>query len=576
MPRWLEIPILLSVLILAAALHGQWLSHDNAIMEIDAVDHIQAFQKYRFVHGNPDIPLSERLHGLFSYQYYTSIPPLIIWMTWPVVEIFGSSLNVVRSIAVVCLLIYLLGIYLLAHRLGGPWAAVSAACLALWFADVTLLGHVYGTFLLAPGCVALAVWALLGSQGYSNPWRCIAAGLLLLGALWSERGTPPIYLAAPLGLITLAAIKDIRKQERSISWVGVGIVLAVVLPILAALPWILGYLKINAEHNSSLAGTALYPYRDLWYYYLKKGPRIIFGYSNALLFVFAIVLTLAKKVSGRWLLLLWIAVPFIFFSSIATKDFIYLAGITPPAAVLMGLAVANLKNDKRRLAILIPFVLLGAMQSVPRLLPWPWLTRFADNHPIILQWQRPTAGATLPQYVKPLRDELNRQFSQNSVAEDAAFLIAYTGRRYPANGAHPENEGKRLQIHATFLRPWSVTSVLYVRQSGIVLFDALYNKDVLDIAFTNNSSCVNRLDALSHDFDALHLIIGRTGQGAFRGFHRAKERRQGGNIIFKNVDSFSHPPYAIDPAMLKLDPQGSISTTGDLKIRLWMDESHTH
>ncbi len=153
-------------------------------------------------------------NGLFT-PVFSSQPPLFLPSLYPLVALLGPT-QVAARLGIVCFsLIGILAMYLLARRLAGPWAGVSAALLLA--CDYLYLIQSQTIDAEVPA-VALTI-AALAAAAYANryPWQAalisgVATALALLEKLFAVAAIAPLLLLFVGHLIAFERAQPAAKQ----------------------------------------------------------------------------------------------------------------------------------------------------------------------------------------------------------------------------------------------------------------------------------------------------------------------------------------------------------------------------
>jgi Dolichyl-phosphate-mannose-protein mannosyltransferase len=153
-------------------------------------------------------------NGLFT-SVFSSQPPFFLLSLYPLVALLGPTLFAARLGVVVFSLIGILGIYLLARRLGGPWAGIIAAILLtgdyLYFIQSQTLDA-------EVPCIALMIVALAAAT-YADryPWQAAgvsgaATALAMLEKLFAVAALAPLLILFFDVLLTYERALPFTKQ----------------------------------------------------------------------------------------------------------------------------------------------------------------------------------------------------------------------------------------------------------------------------------------------------------------------------------------------------------------------------
>lgn len=178
---------------------------------------------------------------------FSSQPPFFLLSLYPLVALFGPS-QVAARLGVVCLsLIGVAAMYLLARRLGGPWAGVSAALLLA--ADYLYLIQSQTIDAEAPAVALMTAALAAATYAKRYPWQAAllsgaATALALLEKLFAVSVIAPILVLFLGYLIAFESHQPAPEQRAA---------------ILTRLPWPQHQMRWNAARlaGAYLAGLAL-------------------------------------------------------------------------------------------------------------------------------------------------------------------------------------------------------------------------------------------------------------------------------------------------------------------------------
>lgn len=306
-------------------------------------------------------------------------PPLPLWLMSAGIAIFGEKnelsfrLPSVIFDTSVILLIYLLALELFGRssRLTGLFAALMYAMNPLMIRLVSGripddAPHVINVFFITCTTLLFVVAARKNSRAYAA-----AAGLSLgLGTLCMT-AVALLGLAAPLPFIL--SLRGARGAVRLL-------VVAAGPFLIAALPWPLYCLRRWPElwrHESALQVnhlfTALDAHAHAWWWYVKILPAQ-YGGSAAFVWLSACAVlaytfreATRRKHVGLGAALVWVLLPYLFFSAIETKLYAYVCVATPAVCLLAGFATDSLwseRNGRFRVAVLGGLLAVGAQASL--------------------------------------------------------------------------------------------------------------------------------------------------------------------------------------------------------------------
>lgn len=302
-------------------------------------------------------------------------PPLPLWLMAASIAACGESELSFRLPGVVLDTTVIVLIYLLALELFGR-LGLSAGLLAAAFYAVNpfMIRLVSGripndtTNTVTVFFITLTV-LLFAVAARRNSRLAVAAAGFALGL-----GTLCMSAVALLGLAAsvpvLLSLRGVRGTIRLLA-------VAFVPFAAAALPWPLYCLSRwpelwrheNAAHAVNHLGKALDGHAHAWWWFLKilpvqYGGSAVFVWASACAaLAFAVREAARGKGPGPATLLCWILLPYLFFSSIATKLYVYVCVAAPAICLLWGFAAASLwaaRGGRYRPAVFVILLAVGA------------------------------------------------------------------------------------------------------------------------------------------------------------------------------------------------------------------------
>ncbi len=151
-------------------------------------------------------------HPLFT-QVFSSQPPLFLLSLYPFVWLFGPSMLAARGGVVFFALIGILAMYLLARRLGGPWAGVAAALLLA--CDHLFLIQSQSLEAEVPS-IALMIAAVAAATYVDRaPWQASAISGIFTSLALLEKLLFPLAAIAAIALLFLGHLIVFERGLRA-------------------------------------------------------------------------------------------------------------------------------------------------------------------------------------------------------------------------------------------------------------------------------------------------------------------------------------------------------------------------
>lgn len=331
-------------------------------------------------------------------QPWMEKPPLYYWQAMLAYSIFGVSDWAARLPSAIDASFMVVGIYFFLRQfrpgfqIDGALMTASAAGIIGFARAASMDMPLAATFTLA----MLAWYAWYESQ--SKVYLAFACALLALGML--AKGPVAPFLALAIVVVFALAKGDLRLILRTLWFPGILLFCAV------ALPWYVAVQLKNhdffrtfiLEHNLARFGTNLYRHKEPFWYYV---PIMLLGLIPWTVFVLA---ALAQSVRAWWaegremlraedslnvFLIIWLAVPVVFFSISQSKLPGYIVPALPAGTLLLAQHLrqhASGNNLPNRFVIALHSIVCAAP-----LVPALAIAYIVSQHH--LSWDRATATA---------------------------------------------------------------------------------------------------------------------------------------------------------------------------------------
>jgi 4-amino-4-deoxy-L-arabinose transferase-like glycosyltransferase len=306
-------------------------------------------------------------------------PPLYYWQAMLVYSIFGVSDWAARLPSAVDATMMVVAIYLFLKRFR-PGFQLDGALMTASAAGVVAFARAASTDmpLAAMFTLALLAWYAWYESG-AKTFLALFYACLALGAL--AKGPVAPFLAAAIVVAFAAAKHDHRLLLRSLWIPGMLLFCAVVLP------WYIAVQVKNPEffqvfifqHNLARFGTNLYHHPEPFWYYV---PVVLLGLIPWSVFV---ATSLAETIRVWWaerqemlgsedalnaFLVIWLALPVLFFSLSQSKLPGYILPALPAGTLLLAEYVRRRVTDEERPSVflIVLHAIVAAMTIVPALM----------------------------------------------------------------------------------------------------------------------------------------------------------------------------------------------------------------
>ena len=276
-------------------------------------------------------------------------PPLYYWLAGAAFSVLGETETAARLPSVAAGLLFVGATALVGARLYGGAAglhagfALGTSLLFFAYARAAAMDMLLAaTVTTAAGLIALRLLGIAGRLA-------VPAAYALMGLATLAKGPIGFLLPGLVAVGFIVATRDWRLVRRLLSPTGT------VLFLLVAAPW---YLLVHQaqgrafvdifllDHNVQRFTSTIHHHPGAWHYYVGVVLLGLFPWSGLLVPAFAGVRPRASRTD--LFLLLWFALPFVFFTAAASKLPGYILPCLPPLAILVGRAARDLASDGPR------------------------------------------------------------------------------------------------------------------------------------------------------------------------------------------------------------------------------------
>ena len=320
-------------------------------------------------------------------------PMFFYWLVAFSYKIFGITEWSARLPSAIFALGCLLLVYHFSRRWCGPWAAVWSALILLTSVEFFLLARIVIFDTMLTFWVTLALYSFYSALHTENEKAKKTYCILLYGALGAGtlvKGLIGLVIPGMVGFIYLLLTNKWPRLQKLYIIPGALLCCVIIaswyLWVDARNPGYLRYYFWDEHFNRYL--TDDFKRENSWFYFFMV---VAAGFLPWTLFLPSVGKYLWQNRDDKSIfLVLWLALPFLFFSFSSSKLPQYLLPIYPPLAILSGQTMTNLFNER--------------VSKERRLwyLPWIFATGFVVYLFIGGLWQR-----ALP---TPIRDSVNQNF----------------------------------------------------------------------------------------------------------------------------------------------------------------------
>jgi 4-amino-4-deoxy-L-arabinose transferase-like glycosyltransferase len=273
-------------------------------------------------------------------------PMFFYWLVVFSYKLFGVSEWSARLPSALAALGCLLVVYRFVATRWGPWEALWSALILLTCAEFFVLARIVIFDMLLTFFLTLALCAFYETIHADDPWRqrlwCLTI-YVALGAATLIKGLIGVVVPGMIFFLYFLLTHRWAALRRMYLIPGALIFAAIVLPwYLQADARHAGYLRyfIWDEHFARYT-TANFNRAEPWYYFIAVGLVGFFPWT--LMLPFAFKEYWKKNLDDKTLfLMLWVALPFLFFSGSSSKMPHYLLPIFPPLSILTAAGLQTL------------------------------------------------------------------------------------------------------------------------------------------------------------------------------------------------------------------------------------------
>ena len=304
-----------------------------------------------------------------------SYPPLPQISSVPLYGLFGRSIVVTRMTGLIFLAILAVSVYGIGATLHSGSAGFLAAFTVTMFPQIFAHSRIYMPDLPLCAATALSLCLLIQSREMTRAIPLAGFGLSLgLGLL--SKWIYPVFVAGPASLYLIrswtgAGLKKRQRNRMLLLSATVLIPAAAVGLSIAGLWYLLAkdvYLNhiTNVMAHSNLRGLEEQGILEFVLYYFRDFYRVQMLDGFFVLFVASLAFLAVKRPPGGFWLIIWIAVPYLFFTFVVehNKSPRYLMSVLPAAALSISLMIHSIPKKALRAAAVWSAVAFGLVQYV--------------------------------------------------------------------------------------------------------------------------------------------------------------------------------------------------------------------
>jgi 4-amino-4-deoxy-L-arabinose transferase-like glycosyltransferase len=272
-------------------------------------------------------------------------PPLLYWLIAAGQETLGENEFTARLPSAICGVLISLLVFTIARRLAGHQAGFFAALVYATSGYGLGMGRLaHPESLLVLGVTgAVVCFYLAWREGFEHR-RTVVFMWLFAGLGFMGKGPHAILLPALIAFVFLLLRKDLKATKRLMLVRGLLVAIAPVaiwggITVATEGRWV-AEMWLD-ETVGRVSGARSYHPEPFWFF----APKLLAGFAPWTLWLPLTVAVFRRKndrPAGGLFLLVWAAVPFLFFSASANKAAAYMLSVIPPLAVATGIGLARL------------------------------------------------------------------------------------------------------------------------------------------------------------------------------------------------------------------------------------------
>ncbi|MCG2710941.1 MAG: glycosyltransferase family 39 protein [Candidatus Omnitrophica bacterium] len=361
-----------------------WLSFDNSYSGCDVLNHLT--RQLRFYYGMqnvfsmplPCIEKIQRIFWLFRFSDNVSWPPF----TYLVASFFNNVFGMSPLVSIMTNILYLGILVVATYSIGRQMADIETGFLAAFFVSlypaIYGLSRKFGLDLPLSALVAFSMQLFFINKSFHNRYICILLGIVMgCGTLIKIQYL--IFVSVPFFYVSLPVfIRLYKSRKRKLNRVktlylnrGINVIICLGIAAVICGWWLLSniglILKSLFAHSSGNIETidwqlraSLSGGRWLLFYVLTiiKNISPIF----AVTFILSLMFLRKSKLKNKRLFLLWLIIPWIFFTFLPVKRERYLLAILPVFALISALGIARIKRSEIKKLLGVGLGFIGMLQ----------------------------------------------------------------------------------------------------------------------------------------------------------------------------------------------------------------------
>lgn len=354
-------------MMLYSSLNFNIIRRDNSLFLYDSAEFYNYGLKLHKGLLSPQMKDKFRAMADFWYGGTWHKPPMVMVFTAPFYLLFGPSRYAAQVSNIFFLAVMAFSVYFIGERLRGRMAGFAAACLLLTFPMIMGQSRIYWLDFPLTCWTALAVCLLLYSDYFKSRRFSVLFGVALgIGCLVKQ--TLPVFILGPFAAIAYYSLREERSRIKNLL-ASLGIAAAIVLS------WYIPNLKMkltyfmmvpaDASLNAAGMHSVLPPAIDRLAFHLAVLKTIMLHQFYFYAFIFCLICFLVfKKKKDELVLLLWIIVPYLFFSLVPLpRSARYTMPVLPAIALMISCVIDRIPAVRPRMFFYIVTIVLGVIQA---------------------------------------------------------------------------------------------------------------------------------------------------------------------------------------------------------------------
>ncbi len=313
-----------------------------------------------FQHPNLYLPVNLVRMGRAHHSIFNFITVLFY-------PLFKKGPDTALLTNLIFLVILISSVYGIGKKLKDGYCGLLSAMILMFFPAIFGLSRMYLLDFAVTATVSLSIYLLLRSDYFKNPFYSVLFGLsFALGML--TKISYIVFISAPVFYGAFNLFYRQRAEDHLISQYKRNFSNAFALGITIPFIWYLQDLKgfKNLYYSIITFGYVTSPNNnpytlDTFFFYLRVLNYQV-GNFYILAFVFGLLYLVIKRNRAMGFLSLWISIPFIFYTFLPTKDFRFIVPALPAIAIIISLALLNIRKKSLRRVGIFFILLIGLLQ----------------------------------------------------------------------------------------------------------------------------------------------------------------------------------------------------------------------